>query len=185
MEKEILKKETKKLNKFQIYTLYLFIFSILGWCMETLYAFILSGHFVNRGFLYGPLCPIYGFGALILIIFLEKYKNNKFKLFTYAAIICSIFEYLVSYILEVLFHSYWWDYTNDFLNLNGRISIFYTLAWGVIAIIFIGYIYPFFKKKLDTILSKIPYKVKNAIINLTYIIFIIDIVLSCIKYLNT
>jgi len=78
MEKEILKKETKKLNKFQIYTLYLFIFSILGWCMETLYAFILSGHFVNRGFLYGPLCPIYGFGALILIIFLEKIVSNFF-----------------------------------------------------------------------------------------------------------
>ena len=184
MVKEISKKELKKLNKFQTYTLYFFLFSILGWCMETLYAFILSGHFVKRGFLYGPLCPIYGYGALILIIFLSKYKNNALKLFTYAAIICSIFEYLVSYALEVLFHSYWWDYTNDFFNLNGRIGIFYSFAWGIIAIIFIGHIYPFFKKKLNIILSKIPYKVKNSIINLTCIIFIIDTILSCIRYLN-
>ena len=184
MEEEINKKVPKKLNKIQTYTLYFFIFAFLGWCMETIYAFALSGQFIKRGFLYGPLCPIYGFGALILLIFLGQYKNNKFKLFTYAAIICSLFEYLVSYVLEVLFHSYWWDYTNDFLNLNGRISIFYSFAWGIIAIIFVGYIYPFLNKKINTLLSKISYKVMNYSIYSIYAIFIIDTILSCIRYLN-
>ena len=184
MMKGIDKKEPKKLNKFQTYTLYFFLFSIIGWCMETLYAFVLSGQFIKRGFLYGPLCPIYGYGALILIIFLGKYKNNGLKLFTYSAIIFSVFEYLVSYALEVLFHSYWWDYTNDFFNLNGRISIFYSFAWGIIAIIFVGHVYPFFKKKLNTILSKIPYNIKAFILNSTCIIFILDTILSCIKYLT-
>lgn len=184
MEKVIDKKVPKKLNKIQTYILYFFIFAFLGWCMETIYAFVLSGQFIKRGFLYGPLCPIYGCGSLILIIFLGQYKNNKFKLFTYAAILCSLFEYLVSYVLEVLFHSYWWDYTNDFLNLNGRISIFYTLAWGIIAILFIGHIYPFFKKKLNIILSKISYKTKTLLLSTTCIIFIIDTILSCIRYIN-
>lgn len=184
MIKETKKKQPKKLNKFQTYTLYFFLFAILGWCMETFYGLIVLGHFTKRGFLYGPLCPIYGYGALILIIFLGKYKNSGLKLFTYSAVIFSIFEYLVSYVLEVLFHSYWWDYTNDFFNLNGRISIFYSFAWGIIAIIFVGYIYPFFKKKLNLILSKIPYSLKSGIINVSCVIFITDTILSCIKYLN-
>ena len=181
---EIHKKGPKKLNKFQTYVLYFFLFAFLGWLMETIYSFIVLGHFTKRGFLYGPLCPLYGYGALILIIFLAKYKNNALKLFTYAAVVFSVFEYLTSYVLEVLFHSYWWDYTNDFFNLNGRISIFYSFAWGVIAIIFIGHIYPFFKKKLNIIVSKITYKVKACILNVIFSIFIIDTILSCIRYLN-
>ena len=184
MDKEIEKSNSKELTKFQYYTLYFLIFSTFGWLMETAYAFGLSGQFVKRGFLYGPLCPIYGYGALILIIFLKKYKNSGLKLFTYSAIIFSVFEYLVSYALEVLFHSFWWDYTNDFFNLNGRISLFYSFSWGIIAIIFVGHMYPFFEKKLNTILSKIPYKIKSSIINLSCIIFIVDTILSCIRYIN-
>ena len=66
MEKDF---STIKNNKLYMYILYFFIFAILGWCMETIYSFIVLGHFTNRGFLYGPICPIYGYGALILIIF--------------------------------------------------------------------------------------------------------------------
>ena len=183
---EIVENESKsnKLSKIQTYILFFFIFSILGWLMETIYSFIVLGHFTNRGFLYGPLCPIYGYGALILIIFLEKYKDNSLKLFIYSSIIFSIFEYLVSYGLEVLFHSYWWNYSNDFFNLNGRISIFYSISWGIIAIIFIGHLYPFFKKKLNIILSKIPYRITTFILNSLTFIYVLDTVLSCIRYLN-
>ena len=173
----------KKLNNIYLYILYFFILAFLGWCMETIYGFIVLGHFIKRGFLYGPLCPIYGYGALILIMFLGKYKNNSLKLFTYSAIIFSIFEYITSYVLEVLFNSYWWDYTNDFLNLNGRISIFYTLSWGIIAILFIKYFYPFLKKKLNIILSKISYNLKTISISILSIIYITDTILSCIRYL--
>ena len=83
----------------------------------------------------------------MLITFLTKYKDNSIKLFIYSAIVFSIFEYLVSFILDALFAAHWWDYTNDFFNLNGRISIFYSFAWGIIAILFINHIYPFLKKK--------------------------------------
>ena len=184
IEKKSNKKQPKKLSTMQMYILYFFLFSILGWLMETLYGLVILGHFTKRGFLYGPLCPIYGFGALILIIFLGKYRNNGLKLFTYSAIVFSVFEYLVSYMLEVLFHSFWWDYTYDFFNLNGRISIFYSFAWGVIAIIFVGHVYPFLKKKLNTILSKIPYKLKAFVLHTACIVCIVDTVLSCIKYVN-
>lgn len=176
--------ESKGISKIQTYILYFFIFAVLGWIAETLYGFVVLGHFTKRGFLYGPLCPIYGYAAIILIIFLGKYKNSSLKLFTYSSIIFSVFEYLASYVLEVLFNSYWWDYTNDFFNLNGRISIFYSFTWGIAAILFIGHIYPFFEKKLNTILSKISYKVKNCVINIFFILYIIDTILSCIRYLN-
>ncbi len=184
MTEKVHKKELTKLNKFQTYTLYFFLFAFLGWCMETIYAIIVLGHFTKRGFLYGPLCPIYGYGALILIAFLGKYRNQAFKLFIYSAVIFSVFEYMASYVLEVLFHSYWWDYTNDFFNLNGRISIFYSLAWGIIAIIFVGHLYPFLKKKVNLVLSKIPYQIKIFLLYSICIIFIVDTILSCIRYLN-
>lgn len=173
--------KTKKLNKLETYLLYFFLFSFLGWLMETIYSFIILGHFTKRGFLFGPLCPIYGYGALILIIFLSKYKNNSFKLFTYSAIIFSIFEYLVSYMLEVCFNSFWWDYTNDFFNLNGRISIFYSIAWGIIAILFVGHLYPFLKKKIDIILSKISVKIQKILLHTSSILFILDTLFSCLK----
>lgn len=184
MNKHMDKIEPKKLNKKQTYLLYFFIFAILGWCMETIYSFIVLGHFTKRGFLYGPLCPIYGYGALILIIFLGKYRKHSLKLFVYSAVIFSVFEYIASYILEVLFHSYWWDYRNDFFNLNGRISIFYSFAWGIIAIIFVGHLYPFFKKKLNILLSKISYHIKVITIYSVCAIFVIDTILSCLRYLN-
>ena len=133
-------KKKVKLNRLQVLILYFFLFACIGWLMETSYAIYNLGHFVKRGFLYGPICPIYGYGALILIIFFNKYKKHNFKLFVYAAVIFSAFEYLVSYILDAMFAMHWWDYTNEFFNLNGRISIFYSFAWGKIAILFINII---------------------------------------------
>lgn len=174
---------SKKLPKFLLYFLYLLIFSIIGWILETLFSFYSLGYFTKRGFLYGPLCPIYGWGALILIIFFSTYRKHNFKLFFYAAMIFSVFEYMVSFAMEAFFSLKWWDYTNEFMNLNGRISIFYSFAWGIIAILFINLIYPFFKKKINIILSKIPYNLQLFMIYLLGIIFLLDNILSCIKYL--
>ena len=172
-----------KLNRIQTLTMYFFIFAFLGWVMETLYSIYTLGHFTKRGFLYGPICPIYGFGALMLILFLAKYRNNNLKLFIYAAIIFSAFEYVVSYGLDALFAMHWWDYTNEFFNLNGRISIFYSFAWGIIAIIFINHVYPFLKKKINLILAKIPYIIQCSTLYLLCLIWLVDTVASFIRYL--
>lgn len=178
------RKNKLKINKIQLFILYFFIFAFLGWLMETIFAFILSGHFVKRGFLYGPICPIYGYGGVMLIVFLGKYRSNKFKLFVYSAILFSAFEYFVGYGLDALFSMKWWDYTNDFLNLNGRISIFYSISWGVIAIVFLNYIYPFFKKILNRCLSKIPYSVQVKFVYFLCAVWLFDTLLSSIGYLN-
>lgn len=182
MENTVL--ENNKFDKKYMYVLYFFIFAFLGWVLETIYCFIVLGHFTKRGFLYGPLCPIYGWGAIILIAFLSKYKDNGLKLFTYSAIVFSVFEYYVSYLLEALFKAHWWDYTTDFLNLNGRISIFYTIAWGIIALVFVGYIYPFVEKHLKNLI----YKIKNRTVvigcNLLVLSYVLDTILSCIRYLH-
>ena len=173
-----------KITKFQEYSLYFFIFAVFGWIMETVYSFIILGHFTERGFLYGPLCPIYGYGALIMILFLNKYKQNPIKLFFFSSIIFSTFEYFVSYILEALFNMYFWDYTYDFANLNGRIALFYSFAWGFIAILFNYCIYPVLKKIIDKITTKIPYKFTKYFMIVTYIAYITDTILSCVRYLQ-
>lgn len=173
----------KKLPRVYLYFIYFILFAFIGWLLETCFSFYALGHFTKRGFLYGPLCPIYGWGALILIMFFGRYRKNNLKLFIYAAIVFTAFEYLVSYGMEALFSLKWWDYTEEFMNLNGRVSIFYTFAWGIIAILFINFIYPFFKKKLNVLLSKIPYKVQVTAVYILFAVFITDTVLSCIKNL--
>ena len=173
----------KKLPRVYLYFIYFILFAFIGWLLETCFSFYALGHFTKRGFLYGPLCPIYGWGALILIMFFGRYRKNNLKLFIYAAIVFTAFEYLVSYGMEALFSLKWWDYTEEFMNLNGRVSIFYTFAWGIIAILFINFIYPFFKKKLNILLSKIPYKVQVTIVYILFTVFITDTVLSCINNL--
>lgn len=176
-------KRHKKLSRLQLYFLYFLIFALIGWIMETLYSVYELGHFTKRGFLYGPLCPIYGWGAIILIMFFSQYKNKNLKLFIYASIVFSVFEYLVSYAMDALFAAKWWDYTNEFFNLNGRISIFYSVIWGISAILFVNFIYPYFKKKLNIILSKIPYSVQVCFIHITASLFFIDTMLSFAKNL--
>ena len=172
-----------KLSKIYYLILYFFIFAFLGWILESLYSIYELGHFTKRGFLYGPICPIYGYGAIMLITFLTKYKDNSIKLFIYSAIVFSIFEYLVSFILDALFAAHWWDYTNDFFNLNGIIIIFYSFAWGIIAILFINHIYPFLKRKVDIVLDKVPYSFQITLLRLLLCLFTVDTFLSCIRYI--
>lgn len=179
-----IKNTSKKLPRMYLYFIYFLIFAIIGWILETAYSFYALGHFTKRGFLYGPLCPIYGWGALILIIFFNTYRKHNLKLFFYAAIIFSIFEYIVSFAMEAMFSLKWWDYTNEFMNLNGRISIFFSFAWGIIAILFINLIYPFFKKKINIILSKINYKVQLTTLYILFIILVVDMLFSFLKYLT-
>lgn len=163
---------------------YFFVFSFAGWLLETAYCISELGYYTKRGFLYGPICPIYGFGALILIVFLSKYKNHSLKLFTSAAVICSAFEYLVGYILDALFAEKWWDYSSEFLNLNGRISVLFSFAWGIIAIVFVNHFYPFIEKHLNKRLDKISFDIQKLISLILLGIFFIDITFSCIKYLK-
>lgn len=175
--------KNKKLDSISILILMFFIYAIIGWILETGYAIYNFGHFVKRGFLFGPMCPIYGYGAVILISCMQKYKNNSIKLFFYSVVIFSTFEYMAGYALDALFADKWWDYTNEFFNLNGRISIFYSFIWGIFAIMFLNHINPFIEKKVNKILEKIPYFLQFTILYSLIIVYFIDTILSIIRYL--
>ena len=174
----------KKLSEKQYIVLYFFIYSFIGWLLETLYSLLVLGHFTKRGFLFGPICPIYGFGAIMMILFISRYKKNSIKLFFASAILFSAFEYIVGFALDAIFAAKWWDYTYDFFNLNGRISILYTIAWGFIGLIFINNIHPFFSKKIEKSISTIPTYILKVLIYLLPICLIVDTVLSTLKYLG-
>lgn len=174
----------KQLTNRQKIILYFFVYSFIGWLIETIFALFVQQAFVKRGFLYGPICPIYGFGAVLLIMLLHKSKGKKKVEFFVSIIAFSVFEYLVSLVLEMVFHLRWWDYTNDFLNINGRISIGYSIAWGVIGLLFNEIIHPSIEKKIEDAKNSLSYRLQKTIVYIFPIITIIDFILSSIKYLT-
>ena len=164
--------------------IYFFIYSFIGWILETIYAFWVHGHFVNRGFLYGPYCPIYGIGAIILILMLNNSKGKPLQEFIISAIAFTIFEYMASYALEVIFGLRWWDYSEDFLNLQGRVSLAYSVLWGLLGIFLIEGIHPFIKKLINKVKKHINKNLGNTIVIIFVCGIITDLVFSSIKYLK-
>lgn len=174
--------ETEQLSEKQKLLLYFFTYSFLGWILETAYCILTLGAFNKRGFLYGPVCPIYGFGAILLIECLKKIKTNSFGKFFISMIAFTIFEYVVSVVLESLFGLRWWDYTGEPFNFQGRISLAFSIAWGIIGVIFVDKIHPFIKRKLERYTIRFPHKVQVVVLNIFLVIILIDFVMSIIKY---
>ncbi|MDD7281584.1 putative ABC transporter permease [Floccifex sp.] len=154
-----------------------FIFSFLGWCMEVILKFIQLHRFVNRGFLVGPYCPIYGFGVVFIIVIIGdilKIHNSIFAVFIEGFIICGILEYVVSYALEKRYHARWWDYSNKPLNINGRVWIGNLCLFGCAAVVIIEVVYPL----LRTMLDSISITSRNLIATLILILLFVDCIIS-------
>ena len=147
----------------------------MGWLMEVILTVIKEHKFVNRGFLIGPYCPIYGSGCLLIIILLNRYLDSPIILFFMAIIICSILEYLTSYVMEKIFNARWWDYSDKRFNLNGRICLETMIPFGVLGTLITYVINPFYVK----ILSSIPEIILNIIAIILFLVFITDIGVSC------
>lgn len=152
--------------------LYIFIYAFLGWCVEVVYAGLNSGKFVNRGFLNGPLCPIYGFGMIAVVNILEPINNNIFLLFLGSVIITTIIELFVGYILEKLFHQKWWDYSNKLFNIGGYICPLFSLVWGLACLITVNGIHPM----ISNLVNLIPDLAIIIVLFIMTIIFIIDLI---------
>ena len=119
------------------------IFSFVGWCAEVLYVGIFFEHkFINRGFLHGPICPIYGFGGLVLLLLPKILYKTWIPLFFASMILCSAVEYFISWLLEKMFHTLWWDYTHYKFNLNGRICLLNSVLFGVMGVAAIHFAIP-------------------------------------------
>lgn len=130
-----------------VYFLYFAIYSIIGWMLEVIYTLITKKKFVNRGFLIGPYCPIYGSGLLV-ILFLYNIEIHFIFKFLIIAILCSVLEYITSYILEKIFNARWWDYTNDFLNINGRVCLETFIEFGLAGTLGLYFLHPIVSKTL-------------------------------------
>ena len=157
--------------------IYFFIYSVFGWVLESVYKTISEKKFVNSGFLYGPICPIYGTGAILMILFLSSFKNNIFLLFLVGFVVLSIWEYFVGWLLEALFNTKYWDYTQNKFNIKGRVCLANSVIWGILGVVFIGFLHPI----LNAQIIKVP-QVILLYTNIVLVFFIIiDIVISVIR----
>ena len=119
-----------------------FIYAFLGWCTEVSYAALVTGKFVNRGFLNGPVCPVYGFGAVIILAALTPLADNLLLLFLGSMALASALEWLTGFALEKLFHQRWWDYSDQPFNLNGYICLRFSVAWGFACLFVVELLHP-------------------------------------------
>lgn len=150
---------------FKYYFSLFFIFSFIGWIIEVVWNLLTDKKLVNRGFLIGPYCPIYGVGCLLLIFLLDRFKSEPIILFFMSIIVCSILEYSTSYIMEKLFRARWWDYSEYPLNLNGRICAATMIPFGVLGVLVVYYLNPL-------ISMFIPFN--DILFYITLVIFVLD-----------
>lgn len=157
-----------------------FIYSFAGWLMESVRAIPREGKFVNRGFLIGPICPIYGWGVILITILLQKYKEDIVVTFFMSILICGILEYMTSYVMEKLFNARWWDYSNRKFNINGRICLETLIPFGILGMIIIYITNPVLLKCIEII----PSNVLLIIFIILTLIYIVDSIISIIIILN-
>ncbi|NCC16230.1 MAG: hypothetical protein EOM28_07750 [Clostridia bacterium] len=126
---------------FELYAFFI-IYSFLGWALESLFVSVSNGTWVNRGFISGPFCPIYGTGAVLVIVGLTPALENTLWLFCGGVAIATIVEYVISFLLEKIFHATWWDYSQMRFNLKGRICLLRSLEWGGLTVIMMRIVQP-------------------------------------------
>lgn len=131
------------------YIFYFFFFSFIGWFFESCYCSLRPKKWINRGFMRGPICPIYGTGGLVMLIALVPLRDltenlyiNELAIFVAGAILCDVVEFMTSYIMEKLFNARWWDYSNKKFNIQGRICLTHTLYWGTCSCLFVFILEP-------------------------------------------
>ena len=165
------------MNIFLFYFLLFISYSFLGWIIEVISCSITEKRLcINRGFLIGPYLPIFGIGSMIIIMFFSGIKNNLLLLFIISVITLSLLEYFTSFIMEKVFHARWWSYEKRKCNINGRISLLPSIGFGLLSIVLIYIVNPFY----NNILNMIPLVTKNVISIVLLIIFISDLIISTV-----
>lgn len=156
------------------YFLLFMIYSFFGWVMEMIVCSIYDKKVVNRGFLIGPYCPIYGCGCILIISLLFKYRSDPITLVIMAILICGLLEYFTSCIMEKLFKARWWDYSNKRFNINGRICLETLVAFGALALLLTYIINPFFVGIIDGFSNVLLIVLAMILL----VIFIVDMIIS-------
>lgn len=160
-------------------------YSILGWMVESAYMSFCNRRWTNRGFVKGPFCPIYGFGALGVYFLLRPFDGHYIILYITGALTATLFEFLVAKVMQHLFGEVWWDYEDKPFNYQGVVCLESTLAWGLYTILLFGFLHRLVERFVDAY----PYRFGVFMGNLAIAVFTIDLVRSLYtarkdKYLN-
>ena len=134
---------------------YFYIYGFLGWCSEVAFAAIAHGKFVNRGFVNGPICSIYGFGVMSVLLVLGPLKSSFWLLFGGSVLFTSVIEYLTGWVLEKVFHDKWWDYSKRPLNIKGYVCLEFSVLWGLACVFVVDVFQPLVAKAVDLIPKKL------------------------------
>ena len=183
--------EKEEKRSFSFYVLAFFTYCFIGWIYEVIWEAAIGNGFVNRGFLHGCYLPIYGFGVLTLYFILKKLMKRKIKIFkkinitpiiVFLAIlvIASSIEYFASYIMELLFHKRWWDYSYDILNINGRISLRNSSILAAGAMVLLYGIHPI----LDKYYNKLKPKILNTVAVIIISVMVFDLIITILGYIH-
>jgi uncharacterized membrane protein len=160
--------------------LYVIVYSFLGWLIEVVVISSVHKKIIKRGNMLGPFLPIYGFGAIFMLLFFNPPFDNIYKLFLTAVVFMSAWEYFVHWSLEKIFGMKWWNYSQNFVNINGRICLLYSLCWGILGILLVNTIHPYVESKL-VILNLIPGHLA-ILISVPFIIYLmLDVRYSILK----
>lgn len=168
------------MNEIFTFIMYFMIYSFCGWVLESVYKSILERKIINSGFLAGPFCPIYGYGALIMYFALRDVTNNIIILFLFGTIALSVFEYIVGLFLEIVFQTKYWDYSNKKFNIHGRVCLLNSLYWGILGIIFMRLIHPL----VENFVGSIPDTILTIIVVIGVLYLLIDTVNTTVKVIK-
>ncbi|MGI6746470.1 MAG: hypothetical protein BWY46_01178 [Firmicutes bacterium ADurb.Bin300] len=168
------------MNRYFELVFYFFIYSAVGWLIESIYCSVAAKKWINRGFLKGPICPIYGTGAIVMMVFIAPYSNytdkwylNTLIIFGLGMVLCDIVEFITSVVMEKLFNARWWDYSGKKFNIQGRICLLHTIYWGLFSVGFVQLIHPVIYKFLSGLISP---SLRNNLLLVFVTIFIIDLI---------
>lgn len=156
---------------FYKYLWFFFIYAFLGWCCEVCFAAAKNGHFVNRGFLNGPWCPIYGCGVCIVVFCLTPLKESVLLLFLGSVILTSALELVTGFLLEKLFHQKWWDYSDMPFNIGGYICLLFSLVWGMACLLIMNTFHPMIAK----LISVMPHTLGVILLCLLGTVMLVDL----------
>lgn len=167
---------------FSLYQMYLIFcfWSFIGWGVEVCYTTLETGEYQNRGFLNMPICPIYGFGVLMVVIFFRPISHTIIPLFFTSGILCTVFELAVGLGMEKLFHSRWWDYTNEKFNYKGYICLKNSILWGLACTFVVRIVEPL----VEWGTKELPVIVGLIFLAIMSILIIIDVIVSVLTVIN-
>ncbi len=146
------------------------IYAFLGWCTEVSYAALDRGIFVNRGFLNGPYCPIYGVGVVIVVTILTPLQDNLLLLFFGSFLLTSVLEYITGFLLEKVFYDRWWDYSNKPFNLHGYVCLKFSIYWGLACTFIMKVIHPIIYRGI----TWVPHTLGVVLLIIFMTVFIVD-----------